>query len=274
MNSRKMRTEDDLRAAFALAAQDAPNPLEALAKLADAERTDRVRGSRRTNWRGRWVPLAAVAAVVLAIAVPVALIAHSSSNDRKASSASAAQGGAEHDAAIAPSAAAGAAAAGSTGPAATSTAGPTSVATPGPVLPPPPVSGGPLCTPADVSLSLTWRSVGSALAGILTATNHTGAACDLAVKPAIYPLDTGGQRLDVLDAATDEGYAGPTQLAAGARTSSTLSWNGWCGAKAGSTAQVEWGAGTATATVAGPTTPGCVRNGATNITSTWFSPLS
>jgi hypothetical protein len=142
------------------------------------------------------------------------------------------------------------------------------------VVPGPIPQSGPLCTPADVTLSLAWHQAGGELAGTLTATNHTEAACDLAVKPAIYPLDASGKRLAVLDATTTEGYAGPARLLPGARTSSTLSWDSWCGATASSTAQIEWGAGTATVQVAGPTTPGCVTNGATNITSTWFSPLS
>jgi hypothetical protein len=147
----------------------------------------------------------------------------------------------------------------------------------GPLLvPSPPTSAaaGAVCTPDDVSLSLSWSATASGLRGTLTARNISGVACDLAVKPAVYPLDANRTRLDVPNVTSAEGYAGPSRLLPGASASSTITWNSWCGASADAGAQIDWGTGPATVGVTGPTTPSCVGGKSGNISSTWFSPLS
>ncbi len=250
------RTEDDLRAAFTLAAQDAPSTQDVLGRLATSERPAG-RAVRRSRDRSWW-PIAAVAAVVLAVAVPVGFAVSNGGNSSKSSSSIA--GGA--DLAKAPAASSGSAA-----------GGPMNLS---PVAPVPPVvaSGGPLCQLTDVALTFTWTSTGSGLKGALTAHNISGIACDLAVKPAIYPLGTNRVRLEVTNVVTAEGYAGPTDLLPNANASSTITWNSWCGSPADNGVQVDWGAGPVTVTVQGPTTPSCVGGKSGSISSGWFGPLS
>ena len=229
-------TEDDLRAAFQLAAQDAPSTDDVLARLraAEAPNAFAAPGARASRVR-QWLPVAAVAAVVIAIAVPVGFAISSGGSGSKASSGSASFG----DRLAAPEAGASSAASAAAG----AESGPGSVvggpvaggSDPSPLLPG--GSGtagpsGPVCTPADVDLALTWSEDNGRLTGVLTATNHSSAACDLAVKPAIYPLGTAGTRLPVQNVASAEGYAGPSGLAPGASATSTVTWMSWCGAKA------------------------------------------
>jgi hypothetical protein len=275
MDTPKSRTEDDLRAAFALAAQDAPSGAEVLAKVRAAQHGARPVPTR-SRARGRWAPLAAVAAILIVVGVPVALIARSDSSNRASSSSGAGGANADVKAAAPEHAASGGATGDAAAESSSAAAGGPGVVVPGPGVSTPTVypSAGRTCTPSDVTLTLRWQHDGTSLGGLLQATNHTSAACDLAVKPAIYPVGSDGNRLAVLDAVSAEGYVGPTRLLPGATTSSTLSWTGWCGPAASTTAQVDWGAGVATVTVSGPTTPSCVPNGATNISSTWFTPLS
>jgi hypothetical protein len=269
--SEKKRSEQDLRAAFTLAAQDAPATGDVLARLAAAQAAPEAgpagaAGARRSAAR-RWAPIAAVAAIVIAIAVPVGF-AISNSSDGQRSSASLVSGG-DAKAAAAASSAAAAPAPGSSAAAGIINPSPEFAATPSPGP-----SAGRICAPSDVALTLTWTQHGRGLTGSLKATNTTSAGCDLAVKPSIYPLDSAGQRLPVLDAVSAEGYAGPSRLLPGASATASLSWSSWCGSKASNRAEVDWNTGTATVNVTGPTTPACVSGGATNISSNWFTPLS
>jgi hypothetical protein len=124
-------------------------------------------------------------------------------------------------------------------------------------------------------MALSWTSGAHGLTGVLKVVNHTAGDCDLAVKPAIYPLDAAGHRLAVQNINTAEGYAGPQRLRAGASATSTISWTSWCGAKAGEQAEVDWGNGVGTVDVAaGPTTPACASGTPASISSGWFTPLS
>jgi hypothetical protein len=268
------RTEDDLRAAFTLAAQDAPSSEDVLAAVhaASTAPTPRARAARTARLR-RWTPIVAVAAVVVAVAVPVGIAI---SDDKSGSSS--ASSGTGYDVggkAAAPEAAGSSAAANAAGAtSAGAVGGP--VNSPGLVSPPASApSAGRICAPADLTMGLRWTSGAHGLTGVLEVMNHTASACDLAVKPAIYPLDAAGQRLADQNVNTAEGYSGPQRLLAGASASSTILWTSWCGARAGERAEVDWGSGVGTVEVAtGPTTPACANGTPASISSGWFTPLS
>ena len=255
------RTEADLRAAFALAAQDAPSTQDVLARL-DASEQPRPQSGRRRSW---W-PIAAVAAAVVVIAVPIGVaISHGGGSNGHSSSLS--FGSAE---------AKGAAPAQSSASAAGSDIGGPVNGTPYvvPAVPTPAPSAGRVCTPADLTLALAWTKDGARLTGVVTATNHTSAACDLAVKPSIYPLDSQGNRLPVSNVVTAEGYAGPSRLMPGASATSTVTWSNWCGTRASATTQIDWGTAIATVVATGPTAPACSTGAPNTIGSSWFGPLS
>jgi hypothetical protein len=254
------RTEDDLRAAFALAAQEAPATDGVLARLRAAEHPP-VTAARRSRFP-RWAPIAAAAAVVIAVGVPIAIVqaggssktsSASSSGSAKFSAPSAAASGAAGDSAV-------------SGPAHSAPG----LVSPNEKAP----SAGVVCQPGDVALALTWTATSSGLQGTVTARNTSSIACDLAVKPSVYPLDAKRVRLPVQNIMSAEGYAGPSRLLPNATASSTITWPSWCGAKADSGAQIDWGVGPVTVTVTGPTTPSCVSGQSANISSGWFSPLS
>lgn len=273
------RTEDDLRAAFTLAAQDAPSSDDVLAAVRAATTSRTTRAVRRERLR-RWAPIAAVAAVVVAVAVPVGIAI----SDDKSGSASASSGTAYdlNGKAAAPEAA-GSSAAAATAAGSVGSAGPGVVG--GPINSPDPQgpesipasapSAGRTCAPADLTMTLSWTSGANGLTGVLEVINHTGGDCDLAVKPAVYPLDGAGHRLAVSNINSAEGYAGPQRLLSGAEATSTITWTNWCGAKAAARVEVDWGSGVGTIDVAaGPTTPACVSGAPTSISSGWFTPLS
>jgi hypothetical protein len=266
MNEKPTRTEDDLRAAIAMAAQEAPSAADVRARLAvPSAVSSPARPPRR--W-GTWAPLAAAAVVLLAIGVPIAISQSSSTQKSSSNSAS------------------GLAVAGSSGDkagesngfsAGSATSGPINPNAPSTGLPSDGPSAGHVCTPTEVSLKLVWATTGASLTGTLTATNISSAACDLLVKPSVTPLGTNGTPLDIQNIASAEAKIGPQQLLPGASTVSTITWNGWCGAAASNQAQVSWGTGTATAAVSGPLNPTCASSNPPRlytISSTWFDPLS
>ncbi len=208
-----------------------------------------------------WLPIAAAAVVVTAIAVPLALTS-SNSNQASSSSASIADGAKSE---------ASSAAAGSEG-----FAVPPNASGPAGSVTPNVVPTTPLCAPADLTLTVSWTKTGTGLSGTITAHNISSSACNLAVKPAIYPLDANGKRLDVQNISTAEGYAGPSNLSPGRRRPRRSPGPAGAARTAGTKAEVEWGAGTATAeVVAGsPTAPSCVNGKSGAISSSWFSPLT
>jgi hypothetical protein len=267
-----------LRAAFQLAAQDAPATEDVLAKLRAAQTGGLFAPPRpKRSWMRQWLPIAAVAAVVIAIAVPIGFAISNGANNSQSSASDSFAGPGK--AAAGSSAASSAAAAESGGESGSASGGAINTApgiiAPSPTAPSP--SDGPVCQSADVSLSLTWTAAGTGLRGTLTARNVGGFACDLAIKPAIYPLGPDRVRLDVTTVMTAEGYAGPSLLQPGASATSNITWDSWCGAKADSGAQIVWdgqGDGPPTISVTGPTSPSCVNGKSGSISSTWFSPLS
>jgi hypothetical protein len=261
------RTEDDLRAAFTLAAQQAPSTDDVLARLDVAEHVP-TKPHRRPRTRV-WLPIAAAAVVVAAIAVPLAI---TNSNSNRATSSSAG---------IADSSIGGAKGAASSAAASEGFVVPAIPTGPAGSVTPNVVPSTAVCAPADLTLTVSWTKTGTGLSGTIQAHNISASACNLAVKPAIYPLDANGKRLDVQNISTAEGYAGPSNLNPGATATSTITWASWCGPQAATKAEVEWGAGTATADVnngaadgARPTTPSCVNGQSGPISSSWFGPLS
>jgi hypothetical protein len=270
------RTEDDLRAAFALAAQQAPSTEDVLARLAAAQREiPPARIARRRRALRVWLPIAAVAAVVLAVGIPVGIELGNNRGQQYSagSSIEAADGkGADNS-----SAAGSSRAAGSNGIAGGPINGGSEPGLGPEVAPSNEPSTGRTCPPADVALSLAWTESGGRLTGTLSATNRMSLPCDLAVQPAVYPLDQHGVRLAVDNIASAEGYAGPRRLLPGHTATSTINWPGWCGVPAGHQVEVGWGTGAgdpATVTATGPTTPSCVAGPTSSISSSWFSPLS
>jgi hypothetical protein len=250
MKEQPTRTEDDLRAAFQLAAQDAPSSADVLARLAASQLP-----KRSLRW-GTWAPLAAAAAVLIAVAVPVLAITHNSTQRKSASTAA---GGAAYGAQSLPSAEA---------------SGKVSLPS-GAVSQSDAASAG-ACTGGQVTVGLAWTAKGSGLAGSLTLTNHSAVPCTLDFKPSITPIGADGKALDVRTVITAEGRVGPSRLLPGASASAAIGWAGWCGPVASTQVDVDWGSGTARVTATGPTTPSCTSGSPETgiITSSWFNPLS
>jgi hypothetical protein len=269
MKQRPTRTEDDLRAAFQLAAQDAPAPADVLAGIEKPVRPGLAKRVKRRSW-GSWAPLAAVAVVLIAIVVPIVAITHNSSEQK--SSASSADGKAVFGAASSAAAAAGPVAPGPGTPVPSATAGLTSPCCAASIVGPPDA-----CTVAEVTASLAWTRQATGLAGVLTVTNHSGATCELTSKPFIQPLGADGKALPVMTLQTAEQRVGQTHLLPGASAESLVSWPAWCGAAPSDRASVGSFDGTSIVTVTGPTSPGCPAGKASQdqaITTGWFNPLS
>lgn len=247
------RLEDDLRAAFARAALNAPDRVQVLATVAARRRG----AAGRPHRSRRWLPLVAAIAAVGAVVVPlVLLIGPRDGNHPTASARNAAVG-----------------ATGVTAPGVAATGAPTAGATPSTALSDSgPAAVGELCTPAQVSLTLAWTASDSALAGSLTATNHDPSACELLVKPIITPLADNGTPLGVPNVISEEANIGPGRLRPGASATSKILWRGSCGAPVHAV-QVSWGTGPVTVMATGRSTAPCTSAPTESITSNWFSPL-
>ena len=264
MTQQRPRSEDDLRAAFQLAAQDAPDR--------DAVLRPIYAPARPPSFARRFpilAPLGAAAAVLLVVGVVYAVV-HSSGPGRN-TAASKAEGAAASAFSIPAIGIPSNAAVGS----ASSVPDPISSAPAGTDGP----SAGHTCTPDELALSIVWTESGTSLTGTLTAKNKATAACNLLVVPIVVPLDASGQPLDVRNVTTAIGAVGPQRLLPGATAASHLTWSMWCQRTIGGSAQVSWGNGTATASVQHdaftPTHTACPDNtAASTLSSTYFSPLS
>jgi hypothetical protein len=250
------RSEDDLRAAYQLAAQSPPTVADVLAAPAPAP-----------TWRRPWLAVAAAVAVVLAVGIPVHLV-----RDHRAPTAASPAAGSHAPAALATTGAAPEAV-----PGATSAGGAAGrpVATS-------PVAGAPgvTCGPGDVSLTLSWTrpllsSTEPGLTGTLAATNISGSPCNLLVKPQLEVTGPDGSPVPNVD--SQEQKVGPAQLRPGAVAYSQISWSAWCGVSTSATFTASWGTGdvpvqsTGNGAVVSPCPSGS--NGGT-ISSGWFDPLS
>jgi hypothetical protein len=230
-----MRTENDLRAAFAAKAEEAPRA-DAVRRAVARRYADR---RARRHWTLSMATLTAV--VVVAAAGCFALIRYG--GDSMKSGSSAGSGGGLSQKAPAVSGAAGAAE--------------------------------PVCRPADLALSLGWRRAATGLVGTVTAVNHGRTACDLAVRPTVRPISAAGTVLAVATLNPAGRPAGARQLLPDARASAAISWPAWCGPPAGHLAQIGWNGHFVQVRVTGPaTTPGCAYGAPTRMTSSWFGPLS
>jgi Protein of unknown function (DUF4232) len=238
-----MRTEKDLRAAFAAKAEEAPRA-EAVRRAAARRHADR-RGRR--HWR---LQMATLTTVVLVVAAGCfALIRYGNTNGEKSSSSGG--GGAGYGGALTSSSA---------------SAKGNSVAD---------AASGPVCRPAQLTLSLTWRRAATGLVGTVTAVNHGNAGCNLAVRPVVRPLSPAGTVLPVATADSAQQPAVPQGLFPGLRANATVTWPAWCGASAGQLAEIGWNGQFVQVRVTGAaTTPTCGHGVGTRITSGLFTPLS
>ncbi len=236
-----MRSENDLREAFTTRAADAPDARDVLAAVQAAVREPRRRTARR--WLKPLAAAAAVACVGAAIGVPIALRAGGSG----ASSSSGERAGPAT--ALVPS----------QGPAPLNNAGSAAG------------EGGDLCRPDQVTLALRWQGSG----GVLTATNHSPAPCDLRVRPVLRAYQASGAQAGVDAPANTEPARGPSQLRPGASATANLSWVG-C-APAYVTIRASWGTGEAPVTQQGrlPRSSACAEpSGAGYLSAGWFTGLS
>ena len=266
MTRQRPRSEEDLRAAFQLAADNAP----------DRETVLRgVYGQARPRSFARRFPILApvgAAAAVLLVAGFVFAVVHSAGPGQSLSSAKGAANAAAGVAGpfLVPSANANAS---------------SSAAINVPSYPAPATGSGTsaslvgVCTPSDVTLTIVWTQAGTNLNGTLSAKNTASAACGLRVAPTVTPLGVDGQPLDVRNVAPTDAPTGPKQLEPGATATSHLTWAMWCQRGVGGSAQVNWGTGAATADVQHakftPTSTACPDNTeSSTLTSTYFSPLS
>ena len=213
-----MRSEDDLRAAFAAKAGDAPAAERVLRGVRQAESP---RPPRR-RWLVPAVGVAAAAAVGIPLALAVSHSPHSSTNaDNRAGAPPAPR---------APSAAAGGPGAGSV---------PSQQA----------AAGGGVCRPGDVTVTL--RRDGDAAQ--LLVTSH-GTPCQLARVPNLQ-WSNGSTTYRSSDERTPAGKAALADLGllpAAATATAPVQWAG-CGLPNGRVAYVDWGSGPVKVVVGAPT---------------------
>ncbi|MBV9593498.1 MAG: DUF4232 domain-containing protein [Actinobacteria bacterium] len=266
------RTEDDLRAAYQLAAQDAPQRATVLAGV--LEHRDR-------RQRGFGAPIAGIVAVLAVIGVLVG-IALSDSHPRRTTNGAAASPRIGDENVSLHATPSGLASAGASAGGGSANAGSTSTTigpnvSPSPLIPPIYPSAGHTCAPSEVSVSIVWSAGGNAAYGQITALNTSTAACDLLVKPAVTPLTPSGSPIAVRMVQSQEAALGPQRLLPGATARAQVTWNGWCGIALGNTAQLSWGSGTVTAASSPPDRSQaghCPANPElATMTSTYFSPL-
>jgi hypothetical protein len=137
------------------------------------------------------------------------------------------------------------------------------------------------CAPSDLRMSANWaRTDDGELIGLLTATNPTGSACDLLLKPWIYPLLDDGSRAMLQYGQTLEGRYGDNALLPGESASAVLHWAGWCGAHASGRLEVGWGLegggtiATVTVDAGGQRQPTCVPGTPSWAGADWFTGLA
>lgn len=133
-----------------------------------------------------------------------------------------------------------------------------------------------VCQVSNLKLTLAFAMVGPDVVGTLQAENARGAACVGLLRPQVMPLNAKGASLRVPQLTFANRAFGPGTLAPGASTTSTINWDNWCGGAPAYGVEVGWrGGGTTVIQLAHPVQPNCQdRNGAGNITSSTFSPLT
>ena len=213
----RRRSEDDLRAAFAAKATQAP-------KADDVVRAVR-QATRPRPSRLRWLLPVVAAAAAVAVAVPIALSV-SDSNDKKASAPERAAGGADARTRYA-------APSGASAPpgAATSTQA---------LVPKAPSAMGAssaVCRPQDVAATLTVRQQGNAMSATLSITTRSG-PCTIARIPSLR-WGSLTARPAAPDARTSRAVG---QLARGGTAIADVRWDATCMAPPGSV-RADWGAG-------------------------------
>ena len=232
----KRYTEDDLRAAFAAKAGEAPKAQDVLRGVRKAERP------RRS--RVRWLVPAVAAAAVAAVAVPLALsVGGSSSNKSNAGNIPAAGAGASSRYAASSHAPGGAQA--------PSGAGSNQAALPG--------ASAPTCRPQDVTTTLT---VTDATHATLVVTARAG-TCAISRIPSLRWANVFAQSRAMSQKRETQPRG---SLAAGASAVAPVAWQG-C-APGATTARVDWGAGAVDVAVTGATPASCAASGRSDASST------
>lgn len=225
-----MRSENDLRAAFAARAADAPQAEDVLRAVARAEQSVRPRGRR--TWVRWLVPAVAVAAAV-AIAVPLALGANGPGRTKAGA----------RSGATAPSQAAaglGGSAAGSVAPESRAAGAALAV-----------------CRPDQVRAVLTAHGNGATLTLTAGSTSCTVARVPVVVWPAQPPREPGAARSGARAPEAERPGPGYGILHEGGTASATIGWAGPCASPVGRTVQIDWGAGLVTVQVSGPSSAAC-----------------
>jgi hypothetical protein len=242
------RTEHDLRAALRLAADDHPRAADVVPS----------KPSRRLKLV---LPLAAAAAVLVAVGVPVLLLNHDQTGR---STSGVAAGVSSPPTSTDPT----------SGVAHGPVNGPSSVSNPVTIPGSSFASAGHTCRPDEVSLSLVWSAPTKTLLGTLTVVNTSRTGCDLLTKPSIVALGADGKPVQSIT--TAEGRIGAQILAPGASTRSVVTWTSWCGGRTSGPIGVSWGTGEMTVTPTGqiPTASCATPSEGGSISAGWFDPLS
>lgn len=227
-----MRSEDDLRAAFAAKAGDAPRAEDVLRAVARAERAARPRGRR--TWL-RWLVPAVTVAAAAAVAVPLAL-SGSGSGSEKAGSASVASASAQTSAG----------GAGAQAPQARSQGAAAAV-----------------CRPDQVRAAITVHGNDATLTLTSGATACTVARVPVLMRPAPVAQQPGSAGSGASAPEAERPAPSYGILRQGTTASAPVRWGGPCAAPAGGSVLVNWGAGPVTVPVRGLTSGACIGSSAT-----------
>jgi hypothetical protein len=237
---RRRRTEDDLRAAFAAKAEEAPNAADVLRAVRQAERP------RRT--RPRWLVPAVAAVAVAAIAVPLALHANDTANKHGAEkaaapSANAGSGGTAFDTQSTPGA----------------RKAPENGAAAGSASPPKAALATTVCRPDDVMATLTVTDATHAVL-VLTA---RGTACSISRVPTLRwaSVPARPEAISAKTSASLPSGVGLGRLAEQAVATAQVHWTGACASPTGRTVQVDWGAGVVEVPLTETATASCTSAG-------------
>ncbi|HEY3718230.1 MAG TPA: hypothetical protein VGL39_27200 [Jatrophihabitantaceae bacterium] len=231
------RSEDELRAAFAAKATEAPQAEDVLRAVR--------REVYRPPARRRWLAPAVATAVIAAIGIPLGIgLSHGNNTSEKKAG----------DAAMGASSGAGSGSA-----AAGRSAG---------TAPRAARLADSVCRPSDVTVTVRRDAAGAA---ILTVTSR-GTACRLDRVPRVQWTDNG-TAIDAQPESAVPGPSGPSGssgssakaadqlgvLPAGSTATATVRWAGNCGQPAGDVVRVDWGAGTVEAHAGAETQRTCAR---------------
>ncbi len=235
------RSEDELRAAFAAKATEAPQAHDVLRAVRQAEQAARARRNRL-----RWLVPAVAAAAAVAVAVPLAVSGNGptkKSADVNVNQPAASAGGANAPASSprVPSASHDQSAKGAQAKTAPSQ---------------PPLAANSLCRPQDVATTLT---AADATHAILTLTARTHACSVLRVPSLRWDSLLARPDTPLVPDSTSASLpsGGSGRLAGGASATALVHWSALCSTAVPGIVQVNWGAGDVTVKLTGATPSTC-----------------